>query len=74
MSATLFAHESINRDWIDGFIIRWKTAGDFVAGLNEPNQAAAIAALTRVIRSDLPTLLQEVTRLRPDLASPLGEA
>ena len=35
MSATLFACEAINRDWIDCLIIRWKTADDFVAGLSD---------------------------------------
>lgn len=73
MSATLFARESINRDWIDGLIIRWKTADDFIAGLKEPNRGTEIAALRRIVRRDLPALLQEVARLRPDLAYPSVE-
>lgn len=68
MSAALLACESINRDWIDGLIIRWKTADDFVTGLADGKRGAEIAALRRVIRRDVPALLQELTRLRPDLA------
>ena len=68
MSATLFASEAINRDWIDGLIIRWKTADDFVARLHDPKRAPELAALRRVVRHDIAALLQEVTRLRPDLA------
>ena len=67
MSATLFACEAINRDWIDGLIIRWKAADDFVAGLSDMKRAAELAALRQVIRRDVPALLHELTRLRPDL-------
>ena len=70
MSATLFAREAINRDWIDGLIIRWKTADDFVAGLTDSRRGADVAALRRLLRRDVPALLQELTRLRPDLAYP----
>ena len=73
MSATLFGCESINRDWIDGLIIRWKTADDFITDLDAAKRGADIAALKRVIRRDVPALLQELTRLRPDLAYPSTE-
>jgi hypothetical protein len=69
VSSTLFACESINRNWIDGLIIRWKTADDFVARLDS-REGAQLVALRRILRRDLPTLIQEVTRLRPELALP----
>ena len=69
----MLACESINRDWIDGLIIRWKTADDFVAGLSDMKRAAELAALRRVIRRDIPALLHELTRLRPDLVLPPAE-
>ncbi|MBV9156128.1 MAG: hypothetical protein JO097_07685 [Acidobacteriaceae bacterium] len=68
MSATPVVCDAINRDWIDRLIIRWKTADDFVAGLNDLKRPAELAAFRRVIRRDIPALLQELTRLRPDLA------
>jgi hypothetical protein len=69
VSGALFTSESINQDWVDGLIIRWKTAGDFVAALDNRG-GAQVAALRRIIRRDLPALIEELTRLRPELAHP----
>jgi hypothetical protein len=71
MSATLFACESINQDWIDGLIVRWKTAGDFVARL-DARERIEVNALQRILRRDIPALVQELTRLRPDLSPQSG--
>jgi len=69
MSGTLLAHESVTQDWIDGLIVRWKTADDFIARL-DTKEVPQMNALRRILRRDLPALIEELTRLRPDLGYP----
>ena len=69
VSGVLFTSESINQDWVAGLITRWKTADDFVTALDNRG-GAQVAALRRIIRRDLPALIEELTRLRPELAHP----
>lgn len=68
MSAAFFACESIDRDWLDGLIIRWKTADDLVDRLYT-REGAQIGALRRILRRDVPALIKELTRLRPELGT-----
>jgi hypothetical protein len=52
---------------LDEIMIRWKLAELYVADLSMQDLAWN-HAVRLLVRRDVPTLLQEVIRLRPDLA------
>ncbi len=66
MSAPALAMKPIDRDWLDGFLVRWKLSDDY---FNTPCSAALSAEQTvrRLLRQDVPFLVQELLRLRPEL-------
>jgi hypothetical protein len=65
MSATAtgatFDQEEMNR-----IMIRWRLAEEYLSDLD--NSLPSEHALRVLIRQDVPSLLKEVIRLRPDLA------
>jgi hypothetical protein len=54
-----------NQDAVDEIIIRWRLAQEYVTVLMESLPAAH--ALLVLIRQDVPNLLKEIIRLRPEL-------
>jgi hypothetical protein len=69
MDDASFGGEFIDRDWINELFIRWKLADEYVADL-EMVSLPAEEALVRLMRHDIPALVRELTRLRPELAYP----
>ena len=57
----------IDRDWINELFIRWKLAEDYVSYLDMASLPAE-EALLRLMRDDIPALVRELTRLRPELS------
>jgi hypothetical protein len=56
----------IDKYWVDELLKRWWLSVDYIDGL-EMNSLPAQDALKHVLRSDLPLIMRELTRLRPDL-------
>ena len=59
--------ESIDAGWISDLVVRWKLAEDYMSDLAGPGTPTAASAVKRLISQDLPLLLREVIRLRPEL-------
>ncbi len=57
---------TFNQDSIEGLIIRWRLAEEYVTDLVMGSLPAEHALLV-LIRRDVPSLLQEIIRLRPEL-------
>jgi len=57
---------SVDRDWFYGLIVRCKIAEEYVSFL-DVELLPLEHALRQVIREDLPKVLRELARLRPDL-------
>ncbi|MBV9405192.1 MAG: hypothetical protein JO211_07595 [Acidobacteriaceae bacterium] len=58
----------IDAGWISDLVVRWKLAEEYVADLAMPGAPTAADAVKRLVSQDLPLLLREVIRLRPELA------
>ena len=58
---------SIDSGWISDFIRRWKLADDYVSDLANPEAPPAEHAVKRLVRVDVPVLMKELVRLRPEL-------
>jgi hypothetical protein len=57
---------TFNQDLIESVIIRWRLAEEYVTNLVMGSLPAEHALLV-LIRRDVPSLLKEIIRLRPDL-------
>jgi hypothetical protein len=57
---------TFNQDLIEGLIIRWRLAEEYVTDLVMGSMPAEHALLF-LIRQDVPNLLKEIIRLRPEL-------
>jgi hypothetical protein len=55
-----------NQDAVDEIIIRWRLAQEYVTVLEMESLPAAHALLV-LVRQDVPNLLKEIIRLRPEL-------
>jgi hypothetical protein len=58
--------EPVDQDFLDGLIIRWRLAEEYVEDL-EMDSRPAERALTNLMQHDFPVLLKEIIRLRPEL-------
>jgi len=59
--------ECIDASWVSDLVVRWKLAEDYVSDLAGPGAPTAASAVKRLITQDLPLLLRELIRLRPEL-------
>jgi hypothetical protein len=59
--------EPADQDFLDGLIIRWRLAEQYVEDL-EMDSRPAERALTSLMQHDVPMLLKEIIRLRPELS------
>jgi hypothetical protein len=59
--------EPVDQDFLDGLIIRWRLAEQYVEDL-EMDSRPAERALTSLMQHDVPMLLKEIIRLRPELS------
>jgi hypothetical protein len=66
MGTVLRSIEPVDQDFIEGLIIRWNLAEQYVEDL-EMNSLPAEKALTILMQHDFPMLLNEIIRLRPEL-------
>jgi hypothetical protein len=66
MGTVLRPIEPVDQDFLDGLIVRWKLAEEHVEDL-EMNSLPAEKALAILIQHDVPILLKEIIRLRPEL-------
>jgi hypothetical protein len=66
MATVLRSIEPIDQDFIEGLIIRWNLAEQYVEDL-EMNSLPVEKALTILMQHDFPMLLNEIIRLRPEL-------
>jgi hypothetical protein len=66
MGTVLRPIEPVDQDFLDGLIVRWKLAEEYVEDL-EMNSLLAERALTILMQHDFPMLLKEIIRLRPEL-------
>jgi len=57
---------SIDKYWVDELMRRWRLSVEYLDGL-ESAPLPAQNALRRILNSDLPLLVRELTRLRPEL-------
>lgn len=57
---------SIDKYWVDELLKRWWLSVDYIDGL-DLDSLPAQDALKHVLHSDLPLIMRELTRLRPDL-------
>jgi hypothetical protein len=55
-----------DQDAVEGLIIRWRLAEQYVTDLDMDSLPSEHALLT-LIRQDVPNLLKEIIRLRPEL-------
>jgi hypothetical protein len=58
----------LDHGWLDEIMIRWKLSESHLAGLRL-DDLPADHALRLLVRRDVPRLLQELLRLRPDLVN-----
>jgi len=58
----------IDAGWILDLTTRWKLADDYVSDMGGPGAIKAETVLKRLIHHDLPILVRELIRLRPELA------
>jgi len=71
MKATALAAsgtQAINAGWILDLTNKWKLANDYVADFDGPGAVKAERVLKLLICHDLPILVRELIRLRPELA------
>ncbi len=66
MGTALRSIELVDQDFLSGLIIRWKLAEQYMEDL-EMDSLPAERALTTLIQHDVPVLLKEIIRLRPEL-------
>jgi hypothetical protein len=66
MGTVLRPIEPVDQDFLDGLIVRWKLAEEYVEDLGMDSLPAE-RALTILMRHDVPMLLKEIIRLRPEL-------
>jgi hypothetical protein len=64
--AAVALHPTFNQDAVEGIIIRWRLAQEYVTDLHM-NSLPAERALRVLIRQDVPNLMKEIIRLRPEL-------
>ena len=57
---------TIDQDWLSGFLLRWVLAEEYLA-LERTEGLPEERALEVLIKRDIPTLLSELARSRPDL-------
>jgi hypothetical protein len=57
---------TFDRDAVEGIIIRWRLAEQYVTDL-DMDSLPSEHALLALIRQDVPNLLREIIRLRPEL-------
>ena len=62
------SREALNQTSLDEILIRWKLAELYMNALQLDDNFPPGHALRFLVRRDFATLLQEVRRLRPDLA------
>jgi hypothetical protein len=55
-----------NQDAVDEIIIRWRLAQEYVTVL-DMESLPSVHALLVLVRQDVPNLLKEIIRLRPEL-------
>ena len=56
----------IDKYWVDDMMRRWWLSVEYIDGL-ESGSLPAQEALRHILQSDLPLIMKELTRLRPDL-------
>ena len=59
--------EPVDQDFLDGLIIRWRLAEQYIEDL-EMKSLPAETALKILMQHDFPMLLKEIVRLRPELS------
>jgi hypothetical protein len=69
MSAPSAAFEPIDAGFFQAMMIRWKLAEQFLFDHPESKETGKMA-LHVLVCKDLPALIQEIVRLRPDLLEP----
>jgi hypothetical protein len=57
---------TFDQDAVEGIIIRWRLAEQYVTDL-DMGSLPSEQALLSLIRQDVPNLLKEIIRLRPEL-------
>lgn len=62
------APEIVDQDWMRGVLIRWRLSEAFVSSA-ELSERPEESALRTIVTQDLPILITEVLRLRPELGS-----
>jgi hypothetical protein len=65
MAASTLAN-TIDKYWVDEMMRRWRLSVEYIDGL-ESDSVPAQDALRHVLYSDLPLVMKELTRLRPEL-------
>jgi hypothetical protein len=66
METVLRPIEPVDQDFLDGLIVRWRLAEQYVEDL-DMDSLPAERALTILMQHDFPMLLNEIVRLRPEL-------
>jgi hypothetical protein len=69
MTAKTNASEPLDRSTLEAMMIRWKLAEQHLADPTD-NPETGRMALQFLIAYDFPALVEELTRLRPELAVP----
>ncbi len=57
----------VDAGWISDLVVRWKLAEEYVSELASPGAPRAADAMKRLIHEDVPILLRELIRVRPEL-------
>lgn len=65
MAASTFANP-IDKYWVDEMMKRWRQSVEYIEGL-DGQSVPAEDALRHVLQADLPLIMRELTRLRPEL-------
>jgi hypothetical protein len=65
--------EPVDQDFLDGLIVSWRLAEQYVEDLKKDSLPAE-RALTVLMQHDFPMLLKEIMRLRPELGKTIKYA
>ncbi len=63
------APEILDQEWMRSMLIRWRLSEAFLSS-TEAGEAPEESALRTIITRDIPLLIKELLRLRPELAIP----
>lgn len=63
------AVDILDQDWMRGMLIRWRLSEAFISSA-QLDELPEESALRTIVTRDLPILIREVLRLRPELGIP----